>query len=90
MNRPAETEHVTPFGTTVYIEDKGLDRTASKWFKGALANSLGRDPVEASHDAKALAEFLAWRVQAIARAVMRAEHPGCSCQKCIGAVSLDS
>ena len=76
MKRPAETKHVTPCGMTIHIEDKGFDRTGSKWFKSALASALERDPVNASHDAKALAEFLAWRTGAIARAVVRAGHPG--------------
>ena len=76
MNRPAETEHITPCGMTVRIMDKGFDRTTSKWFKSALASALARDPVDAANDAEKLAEFLAWRTGAIARAVLRAGHPG--------------
>ena len=62
MNRPAETEHITPCGMTVRIMDKGFDRTTSKWFKSALASALARDPVDAANDAEKLAEFLAWPI----------------------------
>ncbi len=75
MNAPLETERLTLAEITVRTMEKGRDRTASVWFQTALADALARDPVDAANDAEALAEFLAWRAGAIARAVLRANLP---------------
>ncbi len=72
MNRPVATERLTLAEIAVLTMEKWKDRAASDWFKNALANALARDPVDAANDAEALAEFLAWRAEATARAVLRA------------------